>query len=629
MSHRTMRFLLCFCIATLLAACGAESPSPAVSGSREDAPAWMDNPWLAPNPLPLNYPPFDRLEPEMLLPALDAALDLHRREVEAIASQPVPPDFRNTLIALELAGQTLDRLVSIFEARLAADGTDAWRALAPTVRARLVTHDDAIVSDPRVFARIAELQRQREDLGLDPESLRLLDHYHRDFVRAGAQLTATDQARLRNLDQTLAELELSYIRHMAEPGNPDNAMGVSRILRLRAEKARMLGAENWAEFVLATQMAGTAAAVAEHLQTLLAPTLTALQPDAGVAGAAPVPESDQALTDAALRPYFELQQVLTAGVFRAATDLFGLQFVPRPDLPVYHPDVQVFEVFDAAGTTLGIFLADYLARPTKQPGAWTASYVTQSGLTRTRAVVANHLNLARPAAGEPILLSPAEVRTLFHEFGHALQALFSDVEFPYFAGTRVPLDFIEFPAQLNEIWATWPSVLDRYARHWQTGEPMPAALRDRFVRSVPPKDPATLVGQLGAALLDLAAHSLTPDEVPGADDIAEFEMQTLRAAGIDPDRYPPRYRLASFGHIMGGYDAGYYRYTWTDMLDADATAWLHAQGGLTRANGNHLRRTLLSRGGSRDVRQQYRDFRGGDAGIESLLVRHGLMVEEP
>jgi peptidyl-dipeptidase Dcp len=318
--------------------------------------------------------------------------------------------------------------------------------------------------------------------------------------------------------------------------------------------------------------------------------------------------------------------VLENGVFFAANRLYGLTFTQRTDLPTYHPDVRVYEVMDADGRMLAMYMADYYARPSKRGGAWMNSYVRQSKLVEEQPVVANHLNVPKPPAGEPTLLTFDEVTTMFHEFGHALHGFFSDVTYPYFAGTAVPRDFVEFPSQVNEMWATWPEVLERYALHYQTGEPMPRELLDKVLATETFNQGFATTEYLSASLVDQAFHQITADQVPGPQGVMAFEAEALRAAGAALEDVPPRYRVPYFSHVFGGYDAGYYSYIWSEVLDADAVDWFKENGGLRRENGDRFREALLSKGGSVDAMELYRDFRGRDARVEPLLVRRGLVA---
>ncbi|MEX2467894.1 MAG: M3 family metallopeptidase [Gemmatimonadota bacterium] len=428
-------------------------------------------------------------------------------------------------------------------------------------------------------------------------------------------------------------------------GEFDNRGIVSRVLRLRAERARLLGYENHAAYVLEDQTARTTDAVNERLAHLTPPAVRnarregdtlqrmieaegddfALEAWDWAFYAEKVKREQYAFDEQALRPYFELSRVLERGVFHAAGQLFGLRFEERTDLPTYHPDVRVFDVRDETGELFALFVADLYARPSKRGGAWMSSYVRQSGLYDDRPVVANHQNLAKPPEGEPTLLTLDEVNTMFHEFGHALHGMLSNVRYPYFSGTSVPRDFVEFPSQLNEVWGLWPEVLTHYAVHHETGKAMPAEIADK-VRAVRRFNQGYATTEyLSACLLDQALHQLAPEEVPDADGLMAFEREVLGEAGVALRAVPPRYRTPYFSHILGGYSAGYYAYIWAEVLDADAVTWFEEHGGLARENGEHLRRTVLSRGGTAEPTDLYKEFRGRDAVVEPLLERRGLV----
>jgi peptidyl-dipeptidase Dcp len=325
-----------------------------------------------------------------------------------------------------------------------------------------------------------------------------------------------------------------------------------------------------------------------------------------------------------LRPYFEMDNVLRNGIFYAANKLYGLTFKERKDLPVYLPDIRVFEVFNEDGSHLALFLVDYYARSNKKGGAWANAYVAQSGLLGTTPIIANHLNIPKPPQGEPTLMTYEEVSVAFHEFGHALHGMFSNVKYPRFAGTSVPRDFVEYPSQVNEMWMTWPEVLKNYAKHYKTGEPLPQSLIDKVKASEKFNQGFATTEYLGAAMLDQAWHQITAAQAPSADGVLAFEAAALKRAGVDFAPVPPRYRTTYFSHIMGGYSAGYYAYIWSEVLDADSVEWFKAHGGLTRANGDHFRDTLLSRGGSDDALNLFRNFSGGEPDVKPLLERRGL-----
>jgi peptidyl-dipeptidase Dcp len=328
-----------------------------------------------------------------------------------------------------------------------------------------------------------------------------------------------------------------------------------------------------------------------------------------------------------MKPYLEIDRVLKDGVFYAAGQVYGVTFKERSDLPVYHDDVRVFEVSNADGSKLGLFLFDPYARESKRGGAWMNSYVNQSGLMGTLPVVANHLNIPQPPKGQPTLLTFDEVNTMFHEFGHALHGLFSDVQYPYFTGTNVPRDFVEYPSQVNEMWATWPEVLHNYAKHYQTGEPMPQSLVDKVKAAEKFNQGYATTEYLAASLLDQAWHQL-PSAKADVKDVLAFEDAALKKAGVKVREVPPRYRTTYFNHVFGGgYSAGYYAYIWSEVLDADTVEWFKEKGGMKRENGDEFRAKLLSRGGSVDAIELFKSFRGREPDIKPLLERRGLAVK--
>jgi len=433
-------------------------------------------------------------------------------------------------------------------------------------------------------------------------------------------------------------------------GNEFDTTGiVSEVLKLRDERAKLLGYTSHAAFVLADETAGSVDAVNAMLGQL-APAAVANARREGADLQAMIDQEQAAkgepsfqlepwdwayytdkvqkaryeFDDNELKPYFELRNVLENGVFYAATRLYGISFQANTTLPTYHPDTWVYDVFNEDGSQLAIFIFDPYARASKRGGAWMNSYVAQSKLEGTKPVVANHLNIPKPPAGEPTLLTWDEVVTAFHEFGHALHGMFSDVTYPYFSGTSVPRDFVEFPSQVNEMWADWPEILANYAKHYQTGEPLPQALLDRKLASGTFNEGFKTTEYLGAAMLDQYLHQLPAERIPAAHEVMSIEAEALKAAGLDYAPVPPRYRTPYFSHIMGGYSAGYYAYIWSEVLDANTVEWIKANGGLKRENGDRFRQTLLSRGGSKDAAQLFRDFTGHDPRIEPLLIKRGL-----
>lgn len=676
-----------------------------------------DNPLLTPSELPYELPPFDRISDEHFLPAFEAGMAEHAAEAEAIAANPEPPTFDNTIVALERSGQLLNRVSSVFFNLAASHTNDTLRAVHAEIAPKLAEHFDAIHLNPVLFARIEKLYENRDSLGLDAESAWLLRRYHLDFVRAGAALPEADRQRLRELNAELSSLSTRFSNNLladtnelavwvsdreqlaglsdaeiaaaaeaarerghesgylltlslptAQPllaslenrqlrervfrasiargnrGNDnDNTEVLIRIVRLRAERAALLGYPHHAAYVIEDQTAKTADAALDMLHRL-APAAVAnakaeaqelveeitrsgedhpLEPWDWAFYAERVRKRRFEVDDAELRPYFELDTVLRDGVFYAATQLYGITFQERHDLPTYHPDVRVFEVFDADGSPLGLFLGDYYARESKRGGAWMNFYCEPSGLLGKRPVVVNNLNITKPPQGEPTLLTYDEVVTLFHEFGHALHGLFSDTRYPTCAGTNVPRDFVEFPSQVNEMWVLWPEVLANYAKHHRTGEPLPQRLVERLKESRSYGEGFATTEYLAASLLDLAWH--TVDAETAVDDVAEFEAEALRKAGVAVDAVPPRYRSTYFAHVFtNGYSAGYYSYIWSEVLDADTVEWFRENGGLTRANGDRFRRELLAKGGSMDPMEAFVNFRGREPKIEPLLERRGL-----
>jgi peptidyl-dipeptidase Dcp len=426
----------------------------------------------------------------------------------------------------------------------------------------------------------------------------------------------------------------------------DNRQVLLEIVRLRAERAELLGYGSHAAYVTADQTAGTPEAARDLLRELAGPAARnaraekqALQRliDAQEAQPHPLAAHDWAyatervraaehdLDAAALRPWFEAERVLRDGVFRAATLLYGVTFRERADIPAYHPDARVFEVLDEDGSALGLYLLDLYTRDSKRGGAWMNSLVKQSHLRGTRPVVVNNLNVPKPAPGEPTLLTLDQVTTLFHEFGHALHGLFATVTFPHFAATAVHRDFVEFPSQVNEMWILWPEVLAHYAVHHETGEPLPEAVVERLRATEAFNQGFATSEYLAAAWLDQAWHGLSHAEAEAVVDVAAFEAAALANIGLDDPAIPPRYSSTYFAHVFsGGYSAGYYSYIWAEVLDADTVEWFRENGGLTRANGDRFRARLLGVGGAKDPLEAYRDFRGRDAEIGPLLKRRGL-----
>ena len=468
---------------------------------------------------------------------------------------------------------------------------------------------------------------------------------HQDGKFAIRLLNTTNQPALANLtDRALRQriMEASMTRN-SHGGEFDDTAVVSRIAKLRATRAVLLGYPNHAAYQLDDQTIGSVAAVNKLLSDAAGPAVANARKEGADIQAIidqekggfqlaswdwdlyseKVRQAKYAFDAAQLKPYFELNHVLTDGVFFAATKLYGITFKERHDLPVYQPDVRVFEVFDKDGSPLALFIGDYYARPSKQGGAWMNEYVRQSALFGDKPVVANHLNIPKPPAGQPTLLTSDEVVTMFHEFGHGLHGMFSHVEYPRFSGTSVPRDFVEYPSQFNEMWATYPEVVKNYAKHYQTGEQIPQALLDKMTAANKFNQGFKTTEYLAASLLDQAWHQLKPEEV--STDVLGFEAAALKKAGMDYAPVPPRYRSPYFSHSFGGgYSAGYYSYFWSEVLAADSTEWVLTHGGLTRENGDRIRQTVLSRGGTSDALGLFHDLTGHAPEVGPLLKKRGL-----
>ena len=433
-------------------------------------------------------------------------------------------------------------------------------------------------------------------------------------------------------------------------GDADNTPVIAELVKLLAERAALLGYPNHASYRLADESAQTTQAVDKMLADIAPVALARAKADAAemqklidsqaaASGTKPftlqpwdwpyyAEQLRQARYDfdqSEVAPYFELNRVLHDGVFYAANELYGLTFKERTDLPVYQVDVRVFEVFDADGTPLALFLGDYFARDNKAGGAWMTSYVKQSQLFKLKPVVANHLNIPKPQAGQPALLTFFEVTALFHEFGHAIHGMLSNVRYPFLSGLAVPMDFLEFPSQYNEMWAREPAVLRHFARHYKTGEPMPQALFDKVLAAQKFGQGYATTEYLAGAILDQAWHQISAAQAPTKEDVDAFEAAALHKSGLDYPAVPPRYRSTYFSHIFVlGYASGYYAYLWSEVLARDTGEWFHTHGGLNRANGDILRAKVLSRGRSADPEKLFQDFYGRAPDIRPLLEYKGL-----
>ena len=697
---------------------GCTVPTPKTITVESSTVTTGQNPFYTESPLYMKYPKFDEIKNENYIPAFEKGMADHMAEIDAIAERADSPTLENTIIAMEKSGALLDRVATVFFALISANTNDEMEKIRSEMAPKLSAHSDQILLNGKLFHRVKTIYEQRDQLGLDAESKRLVEKYYTDFIRSGANLSNEEKESLKKINGEMAVLQTTFSQNVLKEvnalavvvdskdeldglsdaaieaaaneaksreldgkyvltlrntsGQPpmasltnralrerihktslsrgsrdsdfDNRYILANVIKLRAERAQLMGYNNHAAYSLENQTAQTPKAVNERLSSLAPKAVANANKEAtdlqkmidAEDGSFKLASwdwdfytekvrADRYNFDASqLKPYFEMDNVLQNGVFYAATQLFGITFKERFDLPVYQEDIRVFQVFNEDGSVLALFIFDGYARSSKRGGAWMNAYVSQSKLKGNKPVIANHLNVVKPPKGEPTLMSFDEVITTFHEFGHALHGMFSDVNYPYFAGTSVPRDFVEYPSQVNEMWAIWPEVLKNYAVHHETGKPMPKELLDKVLATQKFNQGFSTTEYLAASLLDQALHQLSPDQVPTGEEIIAFEADALKTAGVAMDVIPPRYRSTYFSHIIGGYSAGYYSYIWSEVLDADTVEWFKENGGLKRENGDHFRKTLLSRGGSKDALKIFKDFRGAEPNIQPLLDRRGL-----
>ena len=697
---------------------GCTVPTPKTITVESTTVSTGQNPFYTESSLYMKYPEFDKIKNKHYTPAFEKGMADHMAEMETIANHNVNPTFNNTIMAMETSGALLDRVSTVFFSLTSANTNVEMENIRSEMAPKLSAHSDQILLNGKLFHRVKTIYEQRDQLGLDKESKRLVEKYYTDFIRSGANLSSEEKESLKKINGEMAVLQTTFSQNVLKEvnalavvvdskdeldglsdaaieaaaneaksreldgkyvltlrntsgqpamasltnralrerihktslsrgsrgGDFDNRDILANVIKLRAERAQLMGYDNHAAYSLENQTAQTPKAVNERLSSLAPKAVANANKEAtdlqkmidAEKGSFKLASwdwdfytekvrADRYNFDASqLKPYFEMDNVLQNGVFYAATQLFGITFKERFDLPVYQEDIRIFEVFNEDGSVLALFIFDGYARSSKRGGAWMNAYVGQSKLKGNKPVIANHLNVVKPPKGEPTLMSFDEVITTFHEFGHALHGMFSDVNYPYFAGTSVPRDFVEYPSQVNEMWAIWPEVLKNYAVHHETGKPMPKELLDKVLATQKFNQGFATTEYLSASLLDQALHQLSPEQVPTGEEIIAFEADALKTAGVAMDVIPPRYRSTYFSHIIGGYSAGYYSYIWSEVLDADTVEWFKENGGLKRENGDHFRKTLLSRGGSKDALKIFKDFRGAEPNIQPLLDRRGL-----
>ena len=670
-----------------------------------------DNPLLVESTLPYFAPDFSKIKDEHFKPALEEGMRLQNEAIQAIVESSDAPTFENTVVALEKSGATLSSVNAVFNALAAANTNETLQDLEEEMAPKLSEHFDAIYLNDKLFNRIETLYNKRDQLKLDAESAKLLEHYYTNFIFSGANLSAENKEKLKKLNSREATLttefskkvlaamndggvtfdsaeelkgldtaylksiqtkdgkyfiplinttqqpDLQYLQNSAsrkklfdaswkrcDGTKNDTKKIIVELVDLRCQKAILLGFANYASWAMQNTMAKTPEHVREFFNLLIPAAIGKAQKEAEIIQESMAKSGDKATLTAAdwsiyaekvrkekynvdeseIKPYFEVMNVLEDGVFYAATKLYGITFKKRTDIPVYHPDVLVYELFNKDGSQLGLFYADLYARPSKNGGAWMDNLVTQSKMHNRKPVIYNVMNIPKPAEGEACLVSFDNVITLFHEFGHALHGFFADQHYPSLSGTAVPSDFVEFPSQFNENWATHPVVIKNYAKHYQTGKQIPAELLEKMQAAATFNQGFSMTETIAAASNDIEWHMVGADKK--ITDVNAFEKNALARYGFDAiEAVKPRYRSTYFSHVFsGGYAASYYAYLWTEMLDHDAYQWFEENGGLTLANGQRFRDMILSRGNTQELAQMYRNWRGKEPVIEPMLKARGL-----
>lgn len=675
------------------------------------------NPFLSGYDTPFGVPPFEQIENEHYLQAFEEGINRHNVEIQAIIDNPEAPTFANTIAALDLSGRMLNDVSLVFFSVLEAESNDTLQQIAEEASVMLSSHSDDMLMNEALFERIKQVYDNKDKETLDVEQQSLLERYYKDFVRAGALLTAEQKAQLRDINSELATLGLQYGNNVLAENNAfelviedeadlsglpesvvtaaaeeataagydgkwlftlsapsrvpflqyadnrdlreklykayimrgdndnanDNKEIVKRMLALRLEKARLLGFDTYAAFALDDRMAKTDSAANALMMNVwkyavprakeeIADMQRIIDREGGNFKLAPwdwsyyaekVRQEKYALNEDELKPYFSVDNV-REGAFMVAEKLYGVTFKERTDLPVYHPEVRTFEVFDAEGKHLAVFYCDYFPRASKRSGAWMSNFreaYTDADGTDVRPVVYNVCNFTKPTADEPSLLTIEEVETLFHEFGHALHGMLTRMHYPSVSGTNVARDFVELPSQINEHWATHPEVLKLYARHYKTGEVIPDSLIEKIERSSKFNQGFATTEFLAAAILDMRLHELTDYS---NFDVRAFEKELAAEIGL-PAEICYRYRSTHFTHIFANdYCAGYYSYLWAEVLDADAFDAFVEHGVFDKATADAFRTNILEKGSSEEPMTLYVRFRGAQPNPDALLRGRGL-----
>lgn len=669
------------------------------------------NPFLTEFQTPYGVPPFDQIKLEHYEPAFMKGIDEQNANIQAITSNAEAPTFDNVIVAFDNSSPILDRVGGVFYNLTEAETTDELTALSMKLAPVMSEHNDNILLNEALFAKIKAVYQQKDSLQLTTEQRRLLEKTYKSFVRSGANLPADKQARLREINKQLSTLGIRFDKNILNENNEfklfvdkeedlaglpewfrqsaaaeakaagqegkwlftlhnssrlpflqysanrplrekvykayiqrgnnnnknDNKKIITEIVSLRLEKARLLGFDCYSNFVLDNTMAKDSKTVMDFLNNLWQYALPKAKAEAAELQklmdrenkgekleawdwwyyTEKLRKEKYNLEEEQIKPYFKLENV-REGAFAVANKLYGITLTPMDSIPVYNPDVKVFEVKDADGSQLGIFYTDYFPRAGKSGGAWMSNYREQQG--DIRPLVCNVASFTKPVGDTPSLLTIDEVETLFHEFGHALHGLLTKCQYKGTSGTNVVRDFVELPSQINEHWATEPEVLKMYAKHYQTGETIPDELIEKILNQKTFNQGFITTELMAAAFLDMNLHNLT--DTTGLDVVA-FEKEAMDRLGLIPE-IAPRYRTTYFSHIIGGYAAGYYSYLWANVLDNDAFEAFKENGIFDRHTANLFRRNVLEKGDSEDAMTLYRNFRGAEPQLEPMLKNRGM-----
>ena len=675
-------------------------------GTSEKKTVEGENPFFAEYTTPFGVPPFDQIKFEHYKPALLQGMEEGRKEIEAIVNNPEEPTFENTIVALDEQGALLRKVQIVFGGQNSVNTNDEMQALSREMSPLLSKYSDDINLNPKLFARVKAVYDKKDELGLDKEQMKLLEETYKDFVRGGANLSAEDQAKLRELNSKISMLQLTFGQNMLKETNAfklvidkqedlsglpetlianaaqaakdagmegkwvftlqnpsvmpflqysdkrelrekmfnayinrgnnnnenDNKEVVRDLVAARLAKAKLMGYDDYASFVLEDRMAKSSDKVYQLLDEVWKPALAKAKEELADINAEIKKEGGNFeaegwdwryyfekakkakfnLDENEVRPYLKLDNV-REGAFYVANKLYGITFTPIRNIPLPYPEAQAFECKDKDGSHLGVIYFDFFPRASKRGGAWCGSYRPQAYKDgkRVAPVVTIVCNFSQPAPGQPALLSADEANTLFHEFGHALHGILSDCKYNTLSGTAVARDFVEMPSQFNESFASIPEIFDHYARHTETGAAMPADLKERMLKSISFQTAYSLGENLAATCLDLAWHKISEEEVPSPYMAGAFEKEELHNIGLLNTQIPPRYSTSYFNHVWGGgYAAGYYSYLWTEVLAVNIADYFAKHGALDPAVGQAFRDKILSRGNTKDQMEMFTDFTG-------------------